>query len=116
MLSLRSAHETYGDLVVAFASVKVPDKGIFAAKTKRRTPWASTAKQEWEPRSLNPRHLCRGACQREWYVHVAPTDYYIINEDDTWTLMYFVQDMAGWDEAPDDVDTFLRTHQLILAA
>ena len=53
---------------------------------------------------------------REWYVHVAPTDYYIINEGDTWTLLSYVPDSNEWCDASDDVDAFLTTHKLILAA
>jgi hypothetical protein len=55
---------------------------------------------------------------REWLVGVHHTQYCIINEGDVWTLM--VQLVPGnartWVDAPGDVETFLRTHQLILAA
>ena len=53
---------------------------------------------------------------REWLVGVNHTQYCIICEGDTWTLMYFVPDINGWCDAPDDVDTFLCTHKLILSA
>jgi hypothetical protein len=53
---------------------------------------------------------------REWLVAVNHTQYCIICEGDTWTLMYFVPDINAWCDAPDDVDVFLATHKLILAA
>jgi hypothetical protein len=53
---------------------------------------------------------------REWLVSVAHTQYCIVNEGDTWTLMYYVPDINAWRDAPDDVGTFLSTHKLILAS
>jgi hypothetical protein len=53
---------------------------------------------------------------REWLVTALGTHYCIVNEGDTWTLMYYVPDVGAWCDAPDDVDVFLSTHKLILAA
>jgi len=53
---------------------------------------------------------------REWLVVIARIRYTIVNEGDTWTLMYFVPDINAWCDARGDVDAFLTTHKLILAA
>jgi hypothetical protein len=53
---------------------------------------------------------------REWLVGVSHTDYCIVNEGDTWTLLAYDPDRGAWCHAPDDVDAFLTTHKLILAA
>lgn len=53
---------------------------------------------------------------REWLIGVNHTQYCIVQDGDTWTLLYDVPDVGGWCEAPDDVETFLTTHRLILSA
>jgi hypothetical protein len=67
---------------------------------------------------------------REWAVTVGGTQYCIVAEsfrtqgDDPtaahptfWALLYYVPDIDFWCDVPDmDVDMFLSTHKLILAA
>jgi hypothetical protein len=52
---------------------------------------------------------------REWLVGVNHTQYCIIDDEDTWTLLVQGEDQS-WRDAEDDVETFLTTHTLILAA
>lgn len=53
---------------------------------------------------------------REWLVRVAHTTYCVIDEDGGWTLLRQDPDSRDWLETEADVETFLATHRLILAA
>lgn len=80
-----------------------------------------TAEEGAQLYSFEGKHVvpvyAESANYREWDVSVNHTRYGIIQEGDVWTLMYFVPDINGWIDAPDqDVDTFLTTNKLILAA
>lgn len=58
-----------------------------------------------------------GGYYREWEVAIKHTRYCIVNEGDTWTLMYFRPGNVIWMDVPDmDVDSFLLSNKLILAA
>ena len=56
---------------------------------------------------------------REWLVTIGDTHYCIVCEvcdGETWTVMSYDPRTDLWGDAPDDVDTFLTQHRLILAA
>lgn len=53
---------------------------------------------------------------REWLVTIGPTEYCIIDDHDTWTVLYYAPDVAAWCATVADVAAFLATHKLILAA
>ena len=52
---------------------------------------------------------------REWDVRIDRKEYCIVDEDGTWTLLVCGPDKS-WQDTDQDVDTFLTTHKLILAA
>ncbi|HEY5865109.1 MAG TPA: hypothetical protein VI542_06085 [Candidatus Tectomicrobia bacterium] len=53
---------------------------------------------------------------REWTIGVLHQQYCIVQEGETWTLLVYDPAQQQWQDAPGEVETFLATHQLILAA
>lgn len=53
---------------------------------------------------------------REWLVTIGGTQYCIIHDQDEWVLMRYDSDPEQWIETTVDVDTFLASYRLILAA
>ena len=53
---------------------------------------------------------------REWTIGVFHHQYCIVQEGETWTLLIYDPARQEWSDAPENVDAFLATHQLILAA
>jgi hypothetical protein len=53
---------------------------------------------------------------REWLVTIGgTTQFCIIDDHDTWTLLRYARGTEQWVDTSIDVDTFLTSHRLILA-
>jgi hypothetical protein len=53
---------------------------------------------------------------REWLVTIGAVQFCLTCDHDTWTLLRYARGTEQWVDTRLDVDTFLTSHRLILAA